>query len=361
MTDLAHELRLMIRSEGPLSVERYMALCLAHPRFGYYMTRDPIGSGGDFTTAPEISQMFGELIGLFMAQAWLDMGRPAPFSLVECGPGRGTLMDDALRAATAVPGFRAAVSLWLLETSPVLRRVQDIALQKHDLSKQWIPSLDDVPDDQPMIVIGNEFLDALPIRQYVRQNGQWHERLIGVRDDCFAFGLASEPESALRQSAAEGSVLELPLVGLGFIAALSRRLKAQGGVAVMIDYGHIKSGFGDTFQAMRGHQFVNPLEQPGHADLTSHVDFAALATACRKSGAVAHGPLTQGDFLRRLGIEERASILMKGAKDEQQRSTVASELARLIDPSKLGMGTLFKVLALTGPGQPVPPVFETAE
>ncbi len=358
MTDLARELRQIIRSEGPLSIERYMALCLAHPHFGYYMARDPIGANGDFTTAPEISQMFGELIGLFVAQAWLDLGQPNPFTLVECGPGRGTLMADALRAATAVPAFLAALRVQLLETSPALRKVQEMALQAFDVPKTWVATLDEVPSDGPMIIIANEFLDALPVRQYVRQNSQWHERLVGLAGEAFTYGLSAEPESALRQQAPEGSVLEIPLIGLGFMAALSRRLVTQGGVALMIDYGHLKSGLGDTLQAMRGHKFVNPLDDPGHADLTTHVDFAAMMIAAKKTGAVVHGPLTQGDFLRRLGIEERALILGNNARDDQQRAAVASELARLIDPSKLGMGALFKVVAITGPGQPVPPVFE---
>ncbi|MGL4635865.1 MAG: class I SAM-dependent methyltransferase [Beijerinckiaceae bacterium] len=358
---LADELRQLIQTEGPISIEHYMALCLGHPRLGYYMTRDPIGAAGDFTTAPEISQMFGELIGLFAAQAWLDLGQPNPVQLIECGPGRGTLMADMLRACKALPAFRAALSVHMVETSPVLQGIQKHALEAASVPVQWVDRLDAVAPGAPFILVANEFLDALPIRQYVRQNNQWHERLVGISEDRLACGLAPEPEKNLVKEAPEGSVFELAPSILNFVAALSKKLVAQGGVALLIDYGHLQSGLGDTLQAMREHAFVDPLAAPGQSDLTAHVDFATVAAVARQNGAVVHPPLTQAEFLQRLGIEERAAVLIRGAKHDAQRATIASELARLTDPSKLGMGELFKVIAITGPGQPVPPAFETKE
>ncbi|WP_051357082.1 SAM-dependent methyltransferase [Azorhizobium doebereinerae] len=345
-----------------MPVGRYMALCLGHPRHGYYMTRDPLGARGDFTTAPEISQMFGELIGLWAVATWQQMGAPAAFRLVELGPGRGTLMADALRAAGLVPAFGAAASLHLVEMSPVLRARQADTLKA--VAPRWHDRLEDVPDG-PAIVIANEFFDALPIDQFVRGPDGWHERRVGLDGEGrLAFGLDPRPFPALAALAAhfprphDGAVLER--LESGPVHALAGRLAAQGGGALVIDYGHARHGFGDTLQAMKDHRFVDPLAAPGEADLTAHVDFAALADAARAVGARAFGPLTQGDFLNRLGLDARAARLTQAA-DAAQRTAIAAAQARLAGSGEGQMGALFKVLALGGPGLGPPPGFAAEE
>jgi NADH dehydrogenase [ubiquinone] 1 alpha subcomplex assembly factor 7 len=354
---LARELRRMIVMEGPITVERYMGLCLGHPQYGYYMTRDPLGAAGDFITAPEVSQMFGELIGLWAAQCWLDMGQPAAVRLVECGPGRGTLMRDALRAALVVPGLRQALHIELVETSPVLKAHQLRALSGCGVPVAWHADMATIPQGDPLIVIGNEFLDALPIRQYIRQEGHWHERLVGCEQDGFIFGLARDFEASLVQDAPEGSVLELGVVAAGFLKALASRLKADGGAALFLDYGHVKSGFGDTLQAVKQHDFVDPLATPGEADITAHVDFAALIRIAKSIGLPHYGPLEQATFLRMLGLDVRAETLLGKVQDGHQRQAVASAYQRLTDITPTGMGRLFKVVAFTAPGQAAPPAF----
>jgi NADH dehydrogenase [ubiquinone] 1 alpha subcomplex assembly factor 7 len=354
---LANDLRRMILMEGSVTVERYMALCLGHPQYGYYMTRDPLGVSGDFTTAPEMSQMFGELIGLWVAQCWLDMGQPNPIRLVECGPGRGTLMSDALRAALVVPGLSQALRVELIETSPVLKAKQLRALSGCGVPVAWHADMATIPEGDPLIVVGNEFLDALPIRQYVRQDGKWHERLVGFEKDCFVFGLARDFEASIVQNAPEGSVLELGVVAAGFLKELAYRLKADGGVALFLDYGHVKSGFGDTLQAVKHHKFVEPILTPGEADITAHVDFDALIRVAQSVGLPHFGPLEQAAFLRILGLDVRAENLLGKAKDDTQRHAVASAHKRLTDITPTGMGRLFKAIAFAAPGQPVPPAF----
>jgi NADH dehydrogenase [ubiquinone] 1 alpha subcomplex assembly factor 7 len=348
---LLKDLKALIALEGPISVERYMALCLGHPQHGYYMTRDPLGTAGDFTTAPEISQMFGELIGLFTAQCWLDLGSPSPVCLVECGPGRGTLMADAVRATKIVPGFHEALDVALVETSPVLKAMQMRLLAGAGVPMVWCGSLDDAPQGSPMLLIANEFLDALPLRQYVRQDGRWHERLVGLGVHGLAFGLSAKPEDLIAQAAPEGAVLEVAVAAIGFIRKVATRLKSNGGVALFIDYGHARSGFSDTLQAVRGHAFVDPLSSPGEADLTTHVDFEALAKAGRAAGLAVHGPVEQGPFLKALGLEARAAQLAKGAAADH----VHAAERRLSEMTRTGMGKLFKVMAFTVPEQPTPP------
>jgi NADH dehydrogenase [ubiquinone] 1 alpha subcomplex assembly factor 7 len=357
MSSLANDLRRMILMEGPVTVERYMALCLGHPQHGYYMTRDPLGASGDFITAPEMSQMFGELIGLWIAQCWLDMGQPNPVRLVECGPGRGTLMKDALRAALVVPGLRQALHVDLIETSPVFKAKQLRALSGCGVSVAWHADITTIPEGDPLIVIGNEFLDALPIRQYVRQDGQWHERLVGIENDSFGFGLARDCEPSILQDAPEGSVLELGVVAAGSLKELALRLKADGGTALFLDYGHIKSGFGDTLQALKHHTFIDPLSTPGEADITAHVDFDALIRVAQSVGLPHYGPLEQATFLRTLGLDVRAESLLGKAKDDLQRDAIASAHKRLTDIAPTGMGRLFKAIAFAAPGQPAPPAF----
>jgi NADH dehydrogenase [ubiquinone] 1 alpha subcomplex assembly factor 7 len=345
---LAREIRLLIGSEGPISLSRFMALALGHPMHGYYMRREPFGRGGDFITAPEISQMFGELLGLWIGQCWLEAGRPAPFDLVEIGPGRGTLMADALRALVRVPDC--------LDAAERLREEQRALLAGRHPRLGWAASLGDVPSCRPLFLLANEFLDALPIRQFQRRGGQWFERLVGLdAEGRFVLGLATDA-AALGGAAPEGAVIEVCEDALAFGRALGARLASHGGAALIIDYGHAASGFGDTVQAMRGHAFTDPLADPGAVDITAHVDFQAFGAACRAGGGATHGPVTQADLLERLGIGARAAALGRQATP-QQAEAVQSALQRLTAREPRGMGGLFKALAVMPPGVPSPPGF----
>jgi NADH dehydrogenase [ubiquinone] 1 alpha subcomplex assembly factor 7 len=352
------DIRRLVALEGPISVERYMAMALGHPQHGYYMTRDPLGAAGDFTTAPEISQMFGELIGLWAAQCWLDLGQPAPVRIVECGPGRGTMMADALRAAKAAPGFLESLHVELIETSPVLKAAQMLKLAGCGTPVAWRSRINEISEGAPLIIVGNEFLDALPIRQYMRQNGQWHERLVGLAGDALAMGLSPDPEPAITQQGPEAAVIEVAIAAQSFVHDLAIRLKVDGGVALFVDYGHTRSGFGDTLQALRSHVFVDPLASPGESDLTAHVDFDALGKAARDAGLTVHGPMEQGAFLQALGLEARTEQLISHARTHEQMEGIRTAERRLTDTSRTGMGRLFKVIAFAAPGQPVPPGFE---
>jgi NADH dehydrogenase [ubiquinone] 1 alpha subcomplex assembly factor 7 len=357
---LDDRLRRLIFDHGPISVARYMALALAHPTHGYYRRRDPLGVAGDFVTAPEVSQLFGELVGLAIVQHWLDLGRPARVALVELGPGRGTLMADALRAARVVPEFPAAVTVHLVETSPVLRERQAAALP--GLPVRWHDELAGVPTDRPLLLVANEFLDALPVRQFVRQAGRWHERMIGV-DDQGALRFAAAPYATpfpqavagVSEEPPEGTLLELGPARQALAEAIASRLAAQGGLALLIDYGSDAPVMtGDTFRAVRRHEAADPLEAPGETDLSAHVDFRAVAMRAVAAGAVAYGPLSQGEFLGRLGIAQRLRRLLERATADQ-RDALESGCSRLVAPD--AMGGLFKVLALTTGGGPVPPGF----
>lgn len=364
MNRLELEIRALIETHGPLEVSRYMALCLAHPEYGYYNTRDPFGTHGDFTTAPEISQMFGELVGVWCAEVWRLMGSPSRLALVETGPGRGTLMKDALRAAKVMPGFLDAIELHLVETSAVLQEYQRENL--HGLVPQiaWHGDTRSLPDDAPLILIGNEFVDALPIRQFENKAGRWHERKIGLgMDGGFAFGLdpAALPDFEKRlpdrlTPAPNGAVFEER--ELSPIAQIVSRIAKNGGAALFVDYGHAESGFGDTLQAVSGHDYVEPLEAPGEVDLTAQVDFEALA-ALANENVKAIGPVTQRDFLRHLGIEARAEILQRNAKEEM-RAEIGTARDRLIGATP-GMGELFKALAFAHKDMPALPGFDGAK
>jgi SAM-dependent MidA family methyltransferase len=347
LSALRAEIEQLIALEGPLTVERYMALCLGHPVHGYYRTRDPLGVEGDFTTAPEISQIFGELIGLWAAEVWRAMGEPSRVRLVELGPGRGTLMADALRAARVLPAFRAAAAVHLVETSPALRARQEATLAACGVAVAWHGDLAEVPDG-PAIVIANEFFDALPIRQFVGTERGWCERLVGLREGQLGFGLASEPAREVPVPRRAGATLEWPAAGLALVGSLAARLAAEGGAALVIDYGHATSGFGDTLQAVRAHAYADALADPGEADLTAHVDFALLAHAARAAGAAVHGPVAQGDFLGALGIAPRAAALKRRATPEQA-DAIDAAVARLAGRGDGEMGELFKALALTDP------------
>ncbi|MDQ2094906.1 class I SAM-dependent methyltransferase [Rhodalgimonas zhirmunskyi] len=349
MSGLTPILHRLIQTRGPLTLAEYMAECLFHPEFGYYATRDPFGTKGDFITAPEISQMFGELIGLCLAQAWINQGSPARFVLAELGPGRGTLMADALRATRAVPGFHAAAEVHLVEASPHLKSVQSQTLA--GFAPHWHDRIDSLPE-APLFLIANEFFDALPIRQYIRNGDLWEERHIGLRDGVLAFGKAAATRvPSLDHRLADtrdGDLVEDCPTATAISQAIGARLAQNGGTALLIDYGDWRS-LGDTFQALHGHEPVNPLEKPGECDLTAHVDFELIARAapCR------HTRLTpQGVFLERLGIAPRAQALASHLAGDALDQHIAAH-RRLTHPSE--MGTLFKVLGLYPEGSAPPP------
>ena len=345
MTPLGAEIAALIRQNGPIGVDRYMALCLGHPVHGYYRTRDPLGAQGDFTTAPEISQMFGELIGAWTAYVHGLMGQPDPLVLVELGPGRGTLMADALRTLrAAAPEMR--VMPHLVETSPVLRAVQERTLV--GTGATWHTGIETLPSG-PAIILANEFFDCLPVRQFERRPTGWHERQVGLGPQGgLVFGLSPEPTPGLDAEGPEGALMSVPAAGLALIRTLARRLKTVGGVLLAIDYGHTRPGFGDTLQALSDHSFADPLAEPGAADLTHHVDFGALARAARAEGADVHGPVDQRDFLLALGLQARAERLKSRAK-EVQGLGIDTAVDRLTEPGRRGMGNLFKVLAVSSP------------
>ena len=347
MTPLTARVIETIRRDGPMRVSAFMATTLLDPEYGYYITRDPFGAAGDFITAPEISQMFGELMGLWAAVTWQSMGCPSRVMLVELGPGRGTLMADALRAAAMVPPFAAALEIWLVEASPTLRRKQEQTLAKHKI--HWAERVEDLPPG-PMLLIANEFFDALPIDQFVNTTDGWRERCVGVDDGgTLAFVLGAAAEHPLPE-AERGAIAETCPEGCRLAHIIGHRLSAQGGAALIIDYGHVRSAVGDTLQALRKHQAHPILADLGEADLTAHVDFEALAHAAIP--ARAWGPADQGDFLRRLGIKGRAANLTQG-KPPAVEADILSRMHRLIDSEE--MGTLFKVMALAHPALPPPP------
>lgn len=356
---IADRLRDRIRQTGPMSIAAFMTEALFDPRDGYYATKDPIGAGADFITAPEISQMFGELMGLWAAQSWMDMGKPAAFQLVELGPGRGTMMADALRAARTVPGFMEAAQVVLIEASAALKAVQAQTLGPTGAQIRWVDRLESVPPG-PAIVLGNEFLDCLPVRQAIRRGDDWHERMIGLdADAAFVFVLgpplgadANLIPDRLRD-APEDSLVELRPGDRQVVDALAARFADAPGRALFIDYGPATSETGDTLQAVKAHKKVPPLEAPGTADLTARVDFESLAAAARATGLAVSGPVTQGDFLIGLGLEARAAALCQAAPDK--RAVFARQVWRLTDPEQ--MGTLFKLVCLDADGLPAPPGF----
>ena len=344
-----------------MPVADYMRLCLTHPEHGYYVKRDPLGGGGDFITAPEISQMFGELIGVWMATVWRQMGAPENFRIIELGPGRGTLLDDALRATKAVPGFRQAAVLHLVEISPALREIQQQRLAKTGLVTLWHDRLEDMPGG-PSIIIANEFIDALPVHQAVRRETGWHERVVIVTaEGSLAFDTAPEPlqffETSLPRAlrgAPLGSIYEWRADTVAL--ELGRRMRDDG-AALIIDYGHAHAGLGDTLQAVARHAFTDPLRMPGMADLTAHVDFEALAQCAETMGARIHGPIRQRDLFLRLGIEKRAAVL-KSAVSEQKAADIELAFSRLIAGGARGMGELFKAIAIAAPKLGPLPAFE---
>ena len=355
MTDyspLQPEIKKLIKTSGPMPVWRYMELCLTHPQHGYYVSRDPLGREGDFTTSPEVSQMFGELLGLWAASVWKGLGSPSLLRLIELGPGRGTMMADALRALRVLPPLYQALSIHLVEINPVLREKQKAALSGAR-SIEWHDNIDEVPEG-PAVILASEYFDVLPIHQVVKRETGWHERTVEIDSNGkLGFGFAAEPTPRFE-------VLLPPLVRAAPVGAvfewrpdaeimkIATRMRNQGGAALIIDYGHIRSDAGDTFQAIARHSFADPLKNPGQADVTAHVDFQALARAAEDIGARVHGPVPQGEFLQRLGIETRALGLMAKATHEVSED-ISSALKRLIGGGRGGMGSMFKVLAVSEP------------
>ena len=341
MTPLEKIIGEIVSAEGPMTLDHYMALCLGHPLHGYYMKRDPFGEQGDFLTAPEISQVFGELIGVWCAAAWDAMGKPGQFNLVELGPGRGTLMADILIAARVMPGFVDAARVHLVEMSPVLRM-----LQKEKLGPKitWHESVASLPDG-PMLVVANEFFDAIPIRQFEKREGKWFERCVGMD------GMGFMPAALDNTQGGNGDVIELAPQRLEIAKDIGSHLAKRGGCAIVIDYGHLQTAPGDTLQAVRAHDYVPITDQPGESDITSHVDFEALGKAFEQGGAKALSPTTQGAFLLAMGLERRAAILASKA-DAKTKDILARSVARLAGETE--MGNLFKVMVATSPNLPAP-------
>jgi NADH dehydrogenase [ubiquinone] 1 alpha subcomplex assembly factor 7 len=351
---LAEQLLSLIRARGPITVAHYMQAALGDPTHGYYMRGDPFGR--DFVTAPEVSQMFGELIGLFFVQAWEDQGRPDPFPLVELGPGRGTLMADMMRAAAKVaPAFVSAAEIVLVETSPALREVQARTLSQ--LRVRWTTTLPETVG-APLFLVANEFVDALPIRQFVRSRSGWHERMVSGDGERLRFAATPEPvpeeliPSDLR-NAAEGSVFETNPAARSLMREIAARIAQGGGLALLIDYGHSESATGDTLQAVKAHSYCDVLADPGEADLTAHVDFAALKREAEAESVAVCGPMSQGAFLDALGIAARAERLKLTSPTHGDEIDAA--LARLT--AQGGMGALFKAMAVTARSAPPPPGF----
>jgi NADH dehydrogenase [ubiquinone] 1 alpha subcomplex assembly factor 7 len=335
----------IIASEGPMPLDRYMGLCLGHPTHGYYMTRDPFGERGDFITAPEISQIFGELIGVWFATAWVAMGKPAEFNLVELGPGRGTLMADILKASKAMPGFREAAKIHLVEMSPGLRKLQ---AEKLGDGVTWHDTLATLPEG-PMLLVANEFFDAIPIRQFEKRDRKWFERCVGAQ------GIGFMPAALDVSQGMNGDVIEFAPQRSGIAQEIGQRLAKNPGAALIVDYGHLETAPGDTLQAMRNHQYVPITDRPGESDITSHVDFEALGKALTQGGAKTYPAITQRSFLLAMGIEPRATMLSSRA-DAETAEIMARAVARLTGEGE--MGNLFKVMVGTSPELATPYPFD---
>lgn len=353
MTALKAELVSRIRALGPMALADYMAACLMHPVHGYYQKERVFGAEGDFITAPEVSQMFGEMVGLWLADRWIALGRPARVSLVELGPGRGTLMADILRTAARVPGFQAAATVHFVEASRQLRALQ--AEKVPDAT--WHDDILTLPTSAPLLIVANEFFDALPIHQFERTGGIWRERMVGEADGRLGFipgpasPMAGLIDPSVTASAAAGAIAEVCPMGVSVMGTLAGMIAEQGGAFLALDYGYATSATGDTFQALKSHAYTDPFAEPGAADLTAHVDFAALARAAAEKGASASRIADQGTFLMTLGIGARAEAL--AASGDPAR--ILADLKRLTAPDE--MGTLFKALAVQSPGLTPPPGF----
>ncbi len=351
----------LIQSEGPLSVARYMEEVLSHPTYGYYKRKDPFGVKGDFTTAPEISQIFGELLGIWCAVVWQTMGSPSPFMLVEIGPGRGTLMRDILRGTRHVTGFHQAMEVHMIETSPHLVGLQQRMLKGEAVKCFWHTDITYLPE-KPIVLVANELFDALPVYQYVKTKEGWREKRVGLgADGELTFALSpvrnamSERLDKEHGHVPEGGVFELCPAGINLMRDIALRIKEQRGAALIVDYGYDFYGYKDTLQALKKHQYHPVLETPGEADVTAHVDFISLMDAAECCEVDVYGAITQSALLGRLGVELRAKALLDRATPEQQQEIVSS-VKRLMAPEE--MGILFKAIAVVAPGMPAPPAFE---
>ncbi|WP_395515901.1 class I SAM-dependent methyltransferase [Pseudorhizobium flavum] len=359
-TPLAAKIKRLIRATGPMSVSDYFAMCLADPEHGYYRTREPFGTAGDFITAPEISQLFGEILGIFMVHAWQQHGSPNDVRLVEIGPGRGTMMADMLRVISRLaPRLSDGMSIHLVETSERLRGLQRITLESHSRRITWHAGLEEVPPG-PALIVANELFDAIPIRQFVKTPQGFRERVVTLEDDdrlSFSLGVAGLDPALLpspAESVPDGTIFEVAPARQSVMSTLCDRLKAMGGTALIIDYGHMVTGFGDTLQALRGHAYDPPLAHPGEADLTSHVDFEDLARIALGCGVHLNGGMRQGDFLRGLGLSERAAALA-GGKSAADQKLIAAAVDRLAGEGAGKMGELFKVIAVSSPALDLAP------
>jgi NADH dehydrogenase [ubiquinone] 1 alpha subcomplex assembly factor 7 len=354
MTALGERIAKTIAAEGPISIAEFMTIALHDPQAGYYATRDPLMT--DFITAPEVSQMFGELIGLWLAQAWHDQGKPKNPRLVELGPGRGTLMRDALRALKLTPEFCDALDIVLIEASPVLRRIQAETLADCGVALHWVNDFDSETLQSPLFLIANEFFDALPIRQFVKTERGWCERMVTMDETgrlTFALAPTALPTALVppnRDGAPNGGVYEQCAAGEAICEQIARAIAHGAGTALIIDYGYDQAGFGETLQAVKGHEFADLLAEPGASDLSAHVDFHALAEAARRGGASVFGPVEQGRFLTSIGIVERAEALSRN-----HLQTMKAQLDRLINADQ--MGTHFKALAILPSTAPAPAGF----
>ncbi|WP_326883932.1 class I SAM-dependent methyltransferase [Rhizobium beringeri] len=353
-TALGEKIKAIIQANGPISVTDYFSLCLADPEHGYYRTREPFGRSGDFVTAPEVSQIFGEMIGVFIVHAWQRHGTPTDVRLVEIGPGRGTMMADMLRVISRIaPPLFDAMTVHLVETSERLRDVQSQTLEPHGEKITWHDGFDEVPAGFTLIA-ANELFDAIPIRQFVRMPTGFRERVVGIDADgelTFAAGVAGIDPSLLPepvQNVPVGTLFEISPARQAVMMAICERLRAFGGTALTIDYGHLVTGFGDTLQAVRMHEFDPPLAHPGEADLTSHVDFQQLAETALAAGLHLNGALHQGDFLTGLGILERATALGRD-REPQTQQVIQTAVERLAGAGEGRMGELFKVMAVSYP------------
>jgi SAM-dependent MidA family methyltransferase len=354
-TPLADKIKAIIRQTGPISVTDYFALCLADPEHGYYKTRDPFGSSGDFITAPEVSQLFGEMIGIFLVHAWQSHLMPkGPVRLVEIGPGRGTMMADMLRVIRRLaPKLYDIATVHLVETSDKLSGMQSETLAEHAGKISWHKGFDEVPTGF-LLLAANEFFDAVPIRQFIKTSSGFRERLVGLGENdelAFTAGFGGVDPDLLpddHRNQPQGAIAEVAPTRAAIMQAIADRLFASGGTALFIDYGHLEAGFGDTLQAVLDHRFDPPLAHPGVADLTSHVDFAALAEVARDRGVHVNGMMSQGAFLLDLGIAERAGVLGSG-KDAGRQAEIRAAVSRLVGDGEGEMGELFKVLAISSP------------
>ena len=355
MNPLAKRIAALIAAQGPISVAQFMAMANS----AYYASRDPFGARGDFITAPEVSQTFGELLGLWIVQCWQDQGRPSPARLVELGPGRGTLMADALRAAKLVPEFLKSIEVVLIENSPALRERQREKLSDSKVPIRWQDSFDDSLNDRPLFLLANEFFDALPVRQFVKTEHGWNERMVTADEDgVLAFAIAPVASnisaSSARGAARPGAIYEASPASAAIIEHIAEVIARNGGAALIIDYGYgTEAGFGETLQAVARHEYKSALENPGSVDLSAHVDFVSLAEAARAGGAEVAGSITQGELLNRLGIAARTEKLVRSNPAEAK--ALAAAMARLTSPAQ--MGTLFKALAILPKHTATPPGF----